>query len=220
MSSSLLSRPQSYAIMASGTGTNALALIDQGIDIGRPPAFVIVNREDSALLKTVPTRSVPIFYIPAKKSGIDENFEEEVVKKCREYQVEWVFLAGFMKVLGSTFLGAFKQEDYYRVVNIHPSLLPKYPGLGGYKQAMEAGDLEFGHTLHLVNEGVDEGPILYQKVLKRDESLSLEELIEYGKTFENRSYRQILLYILKNGLTQKDIENQIAEGDLPQLDID
>ena len=66
MSNSLLSRPQSYAIMASGTGTNALALIDQGIDIGRPPAFVIVNREDSALLKTVPTRSVPIFYIPAK----------------------------------------------------------------------------------------------------------------------------------------------------------
>lgn len=184
--------------MASGTGTNALALVDHGIDIGRPPAFVLVNRKSSPLLKEVPKRSIPVLYIPSSASGVDIDFEKAVIEKCLEYQVEWMFLAGFMKVLGNTFLSYFEKEGAYQVLNIHPSLLPKYPGLGGYDQAYKAGDSLYGHTLHLVNEGVDEGPILYQKEMPLNLHLSLDEVVEAGKVQENLSYKKLLQYIVKN----------------------
>ncbi len=201
VSSFTLSSPKSYAIMASGSGTNALALVDHGIDIGRPAAFVLVNRKASPLLQEVPKRSIPVLYIPAKATGVDERFEQAVIDKCIEYQVDWIFLAGFMKVLGHHFLSHFEENGACRVVNIHPSLLPKYPGLGGYQQAYEAKENVYGHTLHLVNEGVDEGPILYQKELPLDLTLSLDEVIEQGKAFENLSYKKLLQYIVKNEIT-------------------
>lgn len=205
--------------MASGTGTNALAIIDHGIDIGRPPAFVIVNRKSSDLLQSVPKRSIPIFYIPAKATGVDDDFEQLVIEKCKEYQVDWVFLAGFMKVLGQKFLSHFEEKGISRVINIHPSLLPKYPGLAGYKQAYEAGEKVYGHTLHLVNAGVDEGPILYQKKLDLDLNKSLSEVIEYGKSFENISYKKLLQYIVKNEITLEKCTSGLKAQLLPLDDV-
>ncbi len=211
-----LPRPKAYAIMASGTGTNALALVEHGIEIGRPPAFVVVNRKASPLLQEVPKRSIPIVYIPAKATGIDEDFEAKVIAKCIEYQVDWIFLAGFMKVLGPTFLSHFEvNHGINKVINIHPSLLPKYPGLAGYKQAYEAGDKTYGHTLHLVNAGVDEGPILYQKELPLNCDQPLDEVIEYGKRFENISYKKLLQYIVKNEITIEETADGPKAKNLP-----
>jgi len=217
-----LSSPLAYAIMASGTGTNALALVDHGIDIGRPPAFVLVNKKSSPLLIEVPKRSIPVIYIPSVARGIDETFEHKVIEKCREYQVDWIFLAGFMKVLGPRFLNYFKSGGAYKVVNIHPSLLPKYPGLGGYEQAFNAGDNIFGHTLHLVNEGLDEGPILYQKEIPLNHNLALEDIIEEGKVYENSSYKRLLQYMMKNDIVLNE-ENGLIKAsvlDLDNIEID
>ena len=217
-----LSSPVSYAIMASGTGTNALALVDHGIDIGRPPAFVLVNKKNSPLFIEVPKRSIPVIYIPSMARGIDESFERKVIEKCREYQVEWIFLAGFMKVLGSEFLGHFEKNGSYKVINIHPSLLPKYPGLGSYEQAFNAGDKVFGHTLHLVNEGLDEGPILYQKELPLDRSRPLDNIIEEAKAYENASYKKLLQYMMKNDivLTKENGLIKASVLDLDKIEID
>lgn len=200
MSEIILNSPHAYGIMASGTGTNALALVDHGIQIGRPPAFVVVNRKTSPLLEEVPKRSIPIFYIPAKGRGFDDDFEAAVVQKCIEYQVDWIFLAGFMKILGQRFLSHFEENGVCRIINIHPSLLPKYPGTAGYQQAYEAEDSSYGHTLHLVNAGVDEGPILYQKEITRKQQQTLEEMIEEGKSYENISYKKLLQYIVKQNI--------------------
>ncbi len=212
-----LSTPLAYAIMASGTGTNALALVDHGIDIGRPPAFVLVNKKSSPLLIEVPKRSIPVIYIPSMAKGIDETFERKVIEKCREYQVDWVFLAGFMKVLGPEFLGHFENKGAYKVINIHPSLLPKYPGLGGYEQAFNAGDIVFGHTLHLVNEGLDEGPILYQKELALERNQPLEVIIEEAKVYENKSYKKLLQYMMNNDIVLSE-ENGLMKADMLDLD--
>ena len=217
-----LSSPSAYAIMASGTGTNALALVDHGIDIGRPPAFVLVNKKSSPLLTEVPKRSIPVIYIPSRARGVDENFESKVIDKCREYQVDWVFLAGFMKVLGPHFLNHFESNGVYKVINIHPSLLPKYPGLGGYEQAVRAGDEVFGHTLHLVDEGLDEGPVLYQKELPLDHSRPIENIIEEAKVYENQSYKRLLHYMVKNDIILNKENEKISATvlDLDNIECD
>ncbi|MAF76669.1 MAG: hypothetical protein CME60_00805 [Halobacteriovoraceae bacterium] len=214
----------SFAIMASGTGTNALALIDHGIEIGRPPACLIVNREDSPLLKSGPERSIPTFYVPAKKKGIDEEFENKVIEICKRYSVSTLFLAGFMKILGPNFLEYFKVDEHqglFRVINIHPSLLPKYPGLGGYEKAYNEGDREFGHTLHLVNTGVDEGPILYQKIMKREDGETLEDMMNRGKKEENLSYQKLLQYLTKEPLEYviEDHSLFVKRVDLDQMTL-
>ena len=188
-----------FAILASGQGTNALSLIKTGIRCGYPPRFVVVNREDSPLLNKAKELGISTYFIGSSKKGVDKDFENRVLNLCHQYDVDWTFLAGFLKILSDEFLKQFNHYGFNQVINIHPSLLPKYPGLGGYKKAFENNDKEFGHSLHLVTEGVDEGPVLFQKVLERPSEISLEEMINIGKEQENLSYSHLLEALITNG---------------------
>jgi phosphoribosylglycinamide formyltransferase-1 len=188
-----------YAILASGQGTNALSLIVTGIRCGYPPRFVVVNKEDSPLMVKAKEHGIATYFIGASKKGVDKDFENRVLNICAQYNIDWIFLAGFLKVLSPQFLNEFNHVGFNQVVNIHPSLLPKYPGLGGYKKAFENKDKEFGHTLHLVTEGVDEGPILFQKVLSCPKEGTLDEMINIGKEQENLSYGRLLESLIMNG---------------------
>lgn len=192
-------RVKDFAIMASGTGTNALSLIRKSIELDCPPRFVVVNKEESPLLELAKSFGLPTYYIPTVKKGIDQDFESRVLTLKENYKVEWLFLAGFLKILSTSFLHEFNQHGFNQVINIHPSLLPKYPGLGGYKKAFQNRDAEFGHTLHLVTDGVDEGPIIYQKVLSTKGLASLDDMISVGKEEENKSYVRLLKSLIKNG---------------------
>ncbi len=189
-----------YAILASGNGTNAIALYHEGKKHGFAPEFMLVNKENSPLRTFCQVNDIPCYYVKDQQKGVDPLFEEEVIKICRQHSIQWVFLAGFLKILSIDFLKAFEQvnldsskiDSLYRVVNIHPSLLPKYPGLGSYKKAYANQDETYGHTIHLVNEDVDKGPILRQKTIERDSSDSFAAFTEKGKTLENESYARIL----------------------------
>lgn len=181
-----------YAIFASGEGSNALSLIKKGIELNRPPCFLLSNIENAPVLEKAENHNIPTFFCPSKKKGVDKDFEAKALHLCEEYQVHWIFLAGFLKILSGEFVSAFTVEGKSQIINIHPSLLPKYPGLGGYKKAFEAGDKTFGHTIHLVTEGVDEGPVILQKEFERENCWGLEQMVQFGKEKENESYVSIL----------------------------
>ena len=149
-------------ILLSGRGSNFLALSD-AIEAGRVPAeiaLVVSNREEAPGLEHARARGYRAVFIPSK--GKDrEAFDGEVVAALKEADVEIVCLAGFMRLLSALFVREFPQ----RILNIHPSLLPAFPGLHAQQQALEWGVKVSGCTVHLVDEDLDHGPIILQQAV-------------------------------------------------------
>lgn len=149
-------------ILLSGRGSNFLALSD-AIEAGRVPAeiaLVVSNREEAPGLEHARARGYRAVFIPSK--GKDrETFDGEVVAALKEAGVEIVCLAGFMRLLSALFVREFPQ----RILNIHPSLLPAFPGLHAQQQALEWGVKVSGCTVHLVDEDLDHGPIIFQQAV-------------------------------------------------------
>jgi phosphoribosylglycinamide formyltransferase-1 len=165
-------------VLVSGTGTNLQAILD-AIDDGRLDAriqVVISNKPDALALERARTRGVATLVIPHKAYPTREAFDAALVAALREHGVAWVVLAGFMRLLTRTMLDGFKN----RIVNIHPSLLPAFPGVDAQEQAFDYGVKVTGCTVHLVDEGTDTGPILMQRavpVLDADDAASLRARI-------------------------------------------
>lgn len=191
-----------YALFASGHGSNARALLEKGFELQRPASLVIVTNADSSLVsfchdqKNRQGSGVEVVLIQSKIKGLDAAFESEVLSCLQKHRIDWVFLAGFLKILSANFLSLFKKEAKGQILNIHPSLLPLYPGLGGYKKSYQNEDKFFGHTIHFVDEKVDGGAIVRQKKIEADLNLSLADYSEVGKKEENASYAKVLEELL------------------------
>ncbi len=152
-------------VLASGEGTNLQALIDAIKEQNLPAKIGVVisdNRQAHAL-KRAEKEGIPSFYLPPgpKKTYLVPEVEKEYVACLRKHNVQLVCLAGFMRVIKKTFLQAFPG----RIINIHPSLLPAFPGLYAWKQALDYGVKFTGCTVHFVNEKVDAGRIILQAVV-------------------------------------------------------
>lgn len=161
-------------VLASGTGSNLQALIEA--ELGATIAVVIANVPGAGALERAERAGIPAVLIDHRSFSDRASFDEAVVRVLREHQVDWVILAGFMRILTSVVLDAFR----HRVVNIHPSLLPSFPGVDAQRRALEAGVKITGCTVHLVDEGTDTGPILAQAavpVLKDDDEPKLRARI-------------------------------------------
>jgi phosphoribosylglycinamide formyltransferase 1 len=150
------------AILLSGRGSNFEAIARNVLSGALPAriALVISNRADAGGIERARALGFEARVIPSKGKDRDA-FDREVVAVLREFEVEIVCLAGFMRVLGPYFVRAFPG----RILNIHPALLPAFPGVDAQKQALEYGVKFTGCTVHLVDEGVDTGPILCQAVV-------------------------------------------------------
>lgn len=139
-------------VLISGSGTNLQALIDASLDSTRSlnsEVVVVVSNKPNVLgLERAQKAGIPNFFISHKDYNSRESFDEEISSKLDEYNVDIVCLAGFMRVLSATFVGKWKGK----LINIHPSLLPKHPGLHVQQKALDAGDLESGCTVHFVDE--------------------------------------------------------------------
>jgi phosphoribosylglycinamide formyltransferase-1 len=146
-------------VLISGSGTNLQALLDACAAPSFPArvAVVISNRRDAFGLERARAAGVPAVWIPhrGKTRGA---FDAELVAALQGHGVEWVCLAGFMRIVTPVFLGAFPQ----RVLNIHPALLPAFPGIQAQAQALAAGVKVAGATVHFVDAGTDTGPIIAQ----------------------------------------------------------
>src|SRR5437867_7556404 len=150
-------------ILGSGKGTNCRAILES-IRSGALPAevrVVISDVFDAPILDIAREFSVPNAYLPPGefRTRLEPKVETELVQMLRDASVELVVLAGFMRILKAPMLEAFPR----RILNIHPSLLPKFPGLEAWKQALVAGEKMTGCTVHYVDAGVDSGDIISQR---------------------------------------------------------
>lgn len=165
---------KNLGILLSGRGSNFVAIAD-GIDAGRIPdariAIVVSNRIDAPGIETATKRGLNALVIPSK--GKDrEAHDREVVAALKEHKVDLICLAGYMRLLSPWFVQQFPQQ----ILNIHPSLLPAFPGLEAQQQAFAYGVKVSGCTVHFVDEELDHGAIIVQKtvpVLEEDDEHSL-----------------------------------------------
>ncbi|HEX5019904.1 MAG TPA: phosphoribosylglycinamide formyltransferase, partial [Candidatus Binatia bacterium] len=150
-------------VLISGTGTNLQAIID-AIESGKLDAkieVVLSNKADAYGLVRARNHRIPTEVLNHKNFSSRETYDEAVVALLRERRVELVVLAGFMRLLSAVFVKAYSN----RIMNIHPALLPAFPGLNVQQKALEHGARFSGCTVHFVNEECDEGPIIIQAVV-------------------------------------------------------
>jgi phosphoribosylglycinamide formyltransferase-1 len=148
------------AVLASGSGTNLQAIIDD-VATGYIPAeikIVLSNKPDAYALTRAREAGIKTQVVLPKDYATREEFDAELVKILLENDVEYVALAGYMRMLSKVFLDAFPN----RIINIHPALLPSFPGIHGQRDAVEYGVKVSGCTVHFVDENMDHGPIIAQ----------------------------------------------------------
>lgn len=206
MSHSTSSALPKIAILASGRGSNFDAIADavaQG-KLAAEIVCVLSDRADAPVLTKASARGLRAIHVapPATSAGdLDSRrrvHDQEVVTALRAVQAEWIVMAGYMRVVTPVLLDAFKVQsgDYSRVVNIHPSLLPAFPGVESYQRAFEHGCALAGVTVHLVSEGVDAGPICAQESFAIGECRDVAEIERLGLAIEHRLYPQTLQWLL------------------------
>ena len=171
-------------ILGSGKGSNCRAILEQ-ISTGNLAAearLVVSDVFDAAILDIAREFQVPNTYLPPGRfrTRLEPNVEMELVRLLRDAGADLVVLAGFMRVLKEPMLAAFPR----RIINIHPSLLPKFPGIESWKQALEAGEKITGCSVHDVDAGIDSGEIIAQRkvpVLPGDTAESLHARIQIAE---------------------------------------
>ena len=176
------------AIFASDTGSNALALIDYAQKINAPIRCLICDNPNAAIIKA--DINIPIIVIPYGESK--KEHEAKIMEALNKYEVEWIFLAGYMRILSKDFIDHFSNNNHSRIINIHPSLLPHYKGLNAYEKSFFNDDQFSGVTIHYVDAGIDTGEIILQGRFDRDKNDKLDDYIHRGKSLEHILYPQVL----------------------------
>lgn len=177
-------------VMVSGNGSNLQAILD-AIERGVLDAqvrVVLSNKAEAFALERARRAGVPTAVVSHKDFPSREAFDEKVVQSLRERGVEWIALAGFMRVLTPVFFAAFAG----RTLNIHPSLLPAFPGTHAMRQALEHGVKVTGCTVHWVTPGVDSGPIVAQRAVPILDGDTEDTLAERMHQAEHLSFVEAL----------------------------
>jgi phosphoribosylglycinamide formyltransferase-1 len=182
-------------ILLSGRGSNFEA-IARNVQAGKIPAeiaVVIANKQDAPGLARAEEMGLATRFIPSKGKE-REAFDREVAAVLREFQVDLVCLAGFMRILSPYFVRQFPR----RILNIHPALLPAFPGEDAQRQALEHGVKFTGCTVHLVDEGMDTGPIVCQAVVPVLDGDTVETLAARILKEEHRIYSEAICLLLED----------------------
>ena len=179
------------AVLISGAGSNMAALVDAARDpaCAYEVALVLSNRPEAGGLAVAGAKGAPTVVVDHRPFGKDREAHERAIDEVLvRHGVEVVALAGYMRLLTPWLVKRWAG----RMLNIHPSLLPKYPGLDTHARALAAGDLEAGCTVHLVTEGVDEGPVLAQASVPVQPDDTPDSLAQRVLTAEHRLYPMAL----------------------------
>jgi phosphoribosylglycinamide formyltransferase 1 len=191
---------KNFAVLASGNGSNLQAIIDalSARKIEAALAVVISDKEKAFALERARNANIPAVFIDPKKFSDRESFDREVVAELKKFSVDFVVLAGFMRIISHYFLNAYPD----RILNIHPSLLPDFKGAAAIKDAFQAGVKTTGVTVHFVNEELDGGAIILQEALDvtpQDTLVTLEAKIH---KIEHRIYPQAIDLLARGRLTK------------------
>jgi phosphoribosylglycinamide formyltransferase-1 len=182
------------AVLLSGRGSNFLAL-HAAIGRGEIPAEIVLvasNLADAPGLDKARELGIPALALPHKGEPNRRAHEEKMIAALRESGAEWVCLAGYMRLLSPAIVGSFRQ----RILNIHPSLLPAFPGLDAQAQALAHGVKVSGCTVHLVDEGLDSGPIVTQRAVPVLDGDTPETLAARILAEEHQAYPEALRRLL------------------------
>ncbi len=196
------------AILISGRGSNMAAILDAA-DAGKWPCtfgLVLSNKASAAGLQTAQERGIATAAVDHRPYGRARRaeYDTELVRILREHRIDWVVLAGFMRILSSVFIEAFEG----RILNIHPSLLPLYPGLHTHQRALDAGDDEHGCTVHLVDASLDGGPILAQARVPILEGDTPDSLADRVLVQEHRLYPAVVRAAVRGELPAPPLSSQ------------
>ncbi len=184
------------AIFAGGSGTNFQAFIDavaQGL-LHAEIVLLVSDKPDCGAVYRAVENNIAIFSFNPKMYASKKDFEQEIVDLLREKEVDMIVLAGYMRLIGETLLTAFPGK----IVNIHPSLLPAFPGLHAIEKAYQHGVKVFGITIHFVDNGMDTGTILAQDSCRMDGTESLEEIENKIHKLEHKLYPKTVQEILNS----------------------
>ena len=181
-------------VLVSGRGTNLQAIIDW-IELEKPNvkiALVISNKENIRALERCQFHHIESTYIDPKSFANKVEFNQNMITRLKEKSIDLVCLAGFTQILTPEFIEAFPKK----IINIHPSLLPAFPGLNAQKQALEYGVKLSGCTVHFVDEGIDTGPIICQASVPIYENETEEALSERILKEEHKLYPKAIQSII------------------------
>ncbi|MDO5497231.1 MAG: phosphoribosylglycinamide formyltransferase [Alistipes sp.] len=181
------------AVFASGTGSNfeAICSAAERGEIPAEVALMVCDKPLAAVCERARKHNVPSFVFSAKDYASKADYEQQIVEECQQQGVELICLAGYMRLVGSTLLDAYRG----RIINLHPSLLPLYKGARAIEQAFENGDKRYGATIHYVDESLDGGEIISQQSLCY-EGDSLEEVTEMIHQLEHKLYTETIKTLL------------------------
>ena len=172
------------AVLLTGNGSNLKAIIDKGIKV----SFVASNNPKALGLQIAKNANIPSY----SWKNVSE-LEDEVLKLIIEYNVKLLVLAGYMRLLSKNFVNSLPSKF---IVNVHPSLLPKYKGMNAIKQALDDSAQYTGVTIHYVDEGMDSGSIIKQNIIKINENDTEETLKDRLQEIEHRLYSDTIKSIL------------------------
>lgn len=180
------------AVFASGRGSNFVAIAECLAAARRHTIeFLLCDVEGAPVLERASERKIPTF--PISYAGLDRQaVEKKIVRHLERRMVDIVALAGFMKLLTPYFIHGFKGP----VINLHPSLLPKYPGVHGIEESYRSTDRELGISIIRIDEGVDTGPVILQKSFTRTGSESLQEIETLIHALEHEWFPRVILDLL------------------------
>ena len=189
-------------VLISGNGSNLQAIIDackSGIINGNVVG-VISNRDDAFGLERAKKDNIPSKVINHNNYNTRIDFDQKLVSTIKKFQPDLVVLAGFMRILSPIMTSAFKDK----MINIHPSLLPKYPGLNTHEQVIANNDAEHGVTIHSVSEELDGGPIIAQSKILVHKKQKLDDLIERIHKVEHMIFPKVISMIASKEIDIKD----------------
>lgn len=191
------------AVFASGSGTNFERLVQASREGNWPVSVsvLISDRPGAQALKRAERLDVPSYAFSPKAFETKAAYEQAVYDVLRRYDVTWIVLAGYMRLIGPTLLDAYPK----RIVNIHPSLLPAFPGKNAVRQALAHGVKVTGVTVHFVDEGMDTGPIIAQRAVDVSETDDEHSLTAKIQAVEHELYPHIVRQLTGEETTKSDI---------------
>lgn len=174
---------KNVAVFVSGSGSNLQAIIDSGIDSANI-AVVVCNKPGAYAIERARKHNIPVEIIDHRNYDSREDFEKEIISRIEVYNIDLIVLAGFMRILSPYFVRHYKHS----IINLHPALLPAFPGMHSARQALEYGVKFAGCTVHFVDEGVDTGPIIKQAVVPVEDDDTEQSLLDKIHRKEHEIY--------------------------------
>lgn len=183
------------AIFASGSGTNFENIVNAKLS-SACIKLLVVDKENAYAITRAKNLNIPYVYVNPKAFANKEEYETQICEYLKEYEIDWIVLAGYMRYIGKVLLAAYPKK----IINIHPAYLPNFPGAHGIRDAFEAKVSETGVTIHYVDEGVDTGAIIHQEKIKIDQTWDLETLETHVHELEYKMYPEVLEKLCKESV--------------------